>query len=119
MLAMGLSAVIGSIFPVWYGFKGGKGVASAFGFILVTCWPIALVALVIWLVMAFTFKYSSLSALTAAALVPVVSYFMSPSMEYTYVYTMLVVLVIARHHANIRRLIKGEESKIKLKKQEK
>lgn len=118
-LVAGFFGVIGHNFPVWLKFKGGKGVASAFGFILVTCWPIALVALVIWLVMAFTFKYSSLSALTAAALVPVVSYFMSPSMEYTYVYTMLVVLVIARHHANIRRLIKGEESKIKLKKQEK
>ena len=68
--------------------------------------------------MAFTFKYSSLSALTAAVLVPFISYFLAPSMEYTCVYTAIAILVIARHHANIRRLIKGEESKIKLKKEE-
>ena len=118
-LVAGFFGVVGHNFPVWLGFKGGKGVASAFGFILVTCWPVAVVALFIWLAMAFAFKYSSLSALTAAALVPFVSYFMAPSIEYTYVYTVMVVLVIARHHANIKRLINGEESKIKLKKQEK
>lgn len=118
-LIAGFFGVIGHNFPVWLGFKGGKGVASAFGFILVTCWPIAVIALIIWLAMAFTFKYSSLSALTAAILVPFISYYMAPTMEYTYVYTILVILVVARHHANIRRLIKGEESKIKLKKQEK
>lgn len=116
-LTAGAFGVLGHNFPVWLKFKGGKGVASAFGFILATCWPVALIALAIWLVMAFTFKYSSLSALTAAALVPVAAYFLAPSYEYTLVYTAIVVLVIARHHANIKRLLKGEESKIKLKKQ--
>ena len=69
--------------------------------------------------MAFTFKYSSLSALVASACVPLISYFYAPSIEYTYVYSAIVVLVIVRHHANIKRLLKGEESKIKLKKEEK
>jgi len=115
-LIAGAFGVLGHNFPVWLKFKGGKGVASTFGFILATCWPIALIALAIWLTMAFTFKYSSLSALTAAALVPVVSYFLAPSAEYTWVYTAIVLLVIVRHHANIKRLLKGEESKIKLKK---
>ena len=118
-LIAGSFGVLGHNFPVWLKFKGGKGVASTFGFILMTCWPVALIALAIWLVMAFTFKYSSLSALTASALVPLVSYFLAPSLEYTYFYTAIVVLVIVRHHANIKRLIKGEESKIKLKKEEK
>ncbi|MBR5599639.1 MAG: glycerol-3-phosphate 1-O-acyltransferase PlsY [Alphaproteobacteria bacterium] len=118
-LVAGAFGVLGHNFPVWLKFKGGKGVASTFGFILMTCWPVALIALAIWLIMAFTFKYSSLSALTASALVPFVSYFLAPSIEYTYVYTAIVILVIVRHHANIKRLLKGEESKIKLKKEEK
>ncbi len=116
-LIAGSFGVIGHNFPVWLKFKGGKGVASAFGFILVTCYPVALCALAVWLIMAFTFKYSSLSALTAAALVPLFSYFFAPNIEYTYFYTAIIVLVIVRHHANIKRLLKGEESKIKLKKQ--
>lgn len=116
-LIAGSFGVIGHNFPVWLKFKGGKGVASAFGFILVTCYPVALCALAVWLIVAFTFKYSSLSALTAAALVPLFSYFFAPNIEYTYFYTAIIVLVIVRHHANIKRLLKGEESKIKLKKQ--
>lgn len=116
-LIAGSFGVIGHNFPVWLKFKGGKGVASAFGFILVTCYPVALCALAVWLIMAFTFKYSSLSALTAAVLVPLFSYFYAPIPEYTYFYTAIIVLVIVRHHANIKRLLKGEESKIKLKKQ--
>lgn len=118
MLIAGAFGVLGHNFPIWLKFKGGKGVASTFGFILVTCWPVALIALAIWLIMAFTFKYSSLSALTAAVFVPVASYFFAPTMEYTVAYTLIVLLVIVRHHANIKRLLNGEESKIKLKKTE-
>lgn len=116
-LTAGAFGVLGHNFPVWLKFKGGKGVGSTFGFILVTCWPVAVIALGIWLVMAFAFRYSSLSALTAAVFVPVASYFLAPSLEYTVVYALVVLLVIVRHHGNIRRLLNGEESKIKLKKQ--
>lgn len=111
----GLSGVIGHMFPVWLKFKGGKGVSSAFGFLLITYWPLALVALVVWLVMAFTFRYSSLSALTAAVALPIAAFFML-SQVYTFFYTIMAVLVIIKHHANIRRLLKGEESKISFKK---
>lgn len=114
-LVAGTAGILGHNFPVWLKFKGGKGVASAFGFILVTNWQIALIALGIWLVMAFLFRYSSLSALTAAASVPFITFFMAEPI-YTIFYTAIVILLIARHHANISRLIKGQESKISFKK---
>lgn len=114
-LIAGSFGVLGHMFPIWLKFKGGKGVSSAFGLLLMTNWPIALIALATWLCMAFTFKYSSLSALTAAISIPVVSFFMLPVI-YTIFYTFIVILVIAKHHANIVRLIKGNESKISFKK---
>lgn len=114
-LIAGAAGVIGHNFPIWLKFKGGKGVASSFGFILMTCPKVAGIALLIWLTMAFLFRYSSLSALTAAAAVPVVAWFVCEPI-YAAFYTVIAVLVIARHHANIKRLIKGEESKISFKK---
>lgn len=114
-LIAGSFGVIGHNFPVWLKFKGGKGVSSAFGFILITQWPVALIALAVWLAMAFTFRYSSLSALTAAVSMPVVAFFMCPPI-YAAFYTVIALLVIARHHANIARLLNGTESKISFKK---
>ena len=114
-LLAGSFGVIGHNFPVWLKFKGGKGVASAFGLILMTQWQVALIALAVWLVMAFTFRYSSLAALTAAASIPVVAFFMCPPV-YAAFYTIIALLVIVRHHANIARLLNGTESKISLKK---
>lgn len=114
-LIAGSFGVLGHNFPIWLNFKGGKGVASAFGFILMTQPYVALIALGIWLFMAFTFRYSSLSALTAAVAMPVIAYFMCPPI-YAAFYSALALLVILRHHANIARLLKGEESKINLKK---
>lgn len=115
-LLSGVCGVIGHMFPVWLKFKGGKGVSSAFGLLLATAWPVAVAALVIWLVMAFIFRYSSLSALTACVFVPVISFFMLPSQIYTMFYFVVIVLIIAKHHANIKRLLKHEESKITFKK---
>lgn len=114
-LVAGTFGVLGHNFPIWLNFKGGKGVASAFGFILLTQPYVALIALVIWLVMAFTFRYSSLAALTAAVAMPFMAYFMCPPV-YAVFYSALALLVIIRHHANIARLLKGEESKISFKK---
>lgn len=111
----GLSAIIGHMFPVWLKFKGGKGVASAFGLLLATYWPLALAVLGVWLLMAFVFRYSSLAALTAAASVPVFAFFMTSPVD-TFFYTMIALLVILKHHANISRLLKGQESKISFKK---
>ncbi len=116
-LIAGACGVLGHNFPIWLKFKGGKGVASSLGFFMVTCWPVAVVVLAVWLIMAFTFKYSSLAALTAALIVPVASVFLAPNTKYTIVYLLIAILVIIRHHANIKRLIEGQESKIHLKKQ--
>ena len=114
-LVAGSFGVIGHNFPIWLHFKGGKGVASAFGLILMTSWPVALIALLIWLIMAFSTRYSSLSALTAAAAVPFIAWFMCPPI-YAAFYGAIALLVIIRHHANIKRLISGNESKISFKK---
>lgn len=114
-LVAGTCGILGHNFPVWLKFKGGKGVASSFGFILMTQPVVALFAFGVWLVMAFTFRYSSLSALTAAVAVPVVAFFICPPI-YAVFYTAIALLVIVRHHANIKRLLNGEESKISFKK---
>lgn len=114
-LTAGTAAVLGHNFPVWLGFKGGKGVASAFGFILVISPTVALLALETWLIFAFAFRYSSLSAIAAATLTPVYAYFFAGEIEAVF-FTAIAVLVLVRHHANIARLIKGTESKISFKK---
>ena len=114
-LIVGTCAILGHNFPIWLMFKGGKGVASSFGFILMTQPLVALSAFGIWLIMAFAFRYSSLAALTAAVAVPVIAFFMCPPI-YAVFYTGIALLVIVRHHANIGRLLKGEESKISFKK---
>ncbi len=114
-LIAGTCGVLGHNFPIWLKFKGGKGVSSTFGFFLFTCWPVALLALATWLIMAFTFKYSSLSAITAAVLVPVYAFFLT-SPVYAIFYTAIALLVLYRHKSNISRLLKGEEGKINLKK---
>ena len=117
-LIAGSAAIIGHNFPIWLKFKGGKGVASALGFILATQPFVALSALGVWLVMAFTFKYSSLSAITAALAVPFIAFFYCEPV-YTIFFSALALLVLIRHHANIARLIKGQESKISFKKKAK
>lgn len=114
-LVAGTFGVLGHNFPIWLRFKGGKGVSSAFGFILMTQWPLAFIALGIWLIMAFLFRFSSLAALSAAISVPVFAYFLCPPI-YAVFYTAIALLVIIRHHANIKRLITGTESKITFKK---
>lgn len=114
-LIAGSMGVIGHNFPLWLKFKGGKGVASTFGFIFVTSPVVALADFITWIVVAFTSKYSSLSALTAAVLTPVYAFFWADKIHVVF-YGAIALLVIVRHHANIKRLLKGEESKIKLKK---
>ena len=114
-LIAGTFGVLGHIYPVWLKFKGGKGVAAAFGFVLMTNWIVALLALGSWLIVVFTTKYSSLSALTALVLVPVYTYLFGNKVEAIF-YIPIVMLIIALHHENIKRLIKGTESKVSLKK---
>ena len=114
-LVAGSCAVLGHNFPVWLKFKGGKGVSSAFGFILVISPILALMAFGTWLVMVIAFRYSSLAAITAATVTPLYAYFVEGEVQ-TIFFTLIALLVLFRHHANISRLIKGTESKVSFKK---
>lgn len=108
----GAAAFLGHLFPVWLGFKGGKGVATFFGTMLVIAWPVGAAAAVIWLGMAAVFRRSSLSSLTTAALTPLVVIAFGEPRSYLGVSLFIAVLIFYRHQANIQRLLKGEEPKI-------
>lgn len=110
MLA-GFASFLGHCFPVWLGFKGGKGVATFIGLSLAAAWPVGLLVCATWLVVAFVLRYSSLSALTAAALSPFFAYFTGYA-EMTVMFIALAVLIYVRHAQNISRLLAGQESKI-------
>ena len=112
-LAAGGGVVLGHLFPVWLGFKGGKGVATAGGVVLALGWPVGLLALATWIAVALAFRYSSLAALIAAAAVPVYAWLLIAPAPAALI-TAIAILVILRHHENIRRLLRGEESRIKL-----
>ncbi len=110
LLAAG-GAMLGHSFPVWLGFRGGKGVATALGVLLAVSWPTGLIACATWLAVAFLFRISSLSALTALGLSPLAGWwFGGPAVAGLCLF--IAVLVAVRHAANIRRLLKGEEPKI-------
>lgn len=118
-LALALSAFgafLGHLFPIFFGFKGGKGVATAFGAILGLSPLVALCAFGTWILVFLTTKISSLSALTAAVLAPLFLYLFKSPFEIVIVVIMMDLLLIYRHKANISRLLKGEEGKMNLKK---
>ena len=109
----GGSAFIGHLFPVWLKFRGGKGVATFFGTLIAIAWPVGLVAGAAWLAMAAVFRMSSLAALTSAALAPLLLFAMDRSTQpRLWLAAGMAVLILVRHHENIRRLLKGEEPRI-------
>ncbi len=109
-------AFIGHLFPVWLRFKGGKGVAVALGISFALSWKVGLILCLIWLAVALVSKYSSLSALVAFGLSPIVAGLMTADIQIITVLFFIAVMVWAKHHGNIRRLLDGSESKINLKK---
>ncbi|MCP5374037.1 MAG: glycerol-3-phosphate 1-O-acyltransferase PlsY [Hyphomicrobiales bacterium] len=111
----GLFAVIGHNFPVWLRFKGGKGVATTLGVLLAIAWPVGILACLTWLVVAAVFRYSSLAALVALAASPFYMVWLATPPA-AVVAALLALLGFVRHHANIRRLLAGEEPKIGQKK---
>ena len=113
--AAGLAAFLGHLYPVFYDFKGGKGVATLFGVLLGTHWLAGAVAVGIWLLMTFILKISSLSALTAAVLAPAIAYYIIGSKLLTASIALMSVLLIWRHRSNIANLLSGQEEKIKAK----
>jgi glycerol-3-phosphate acyltransferase PlsY len=113
-LIAGAAAVIGHVAPIWLGFKGGKGVATTLGVLYAIHWPLGLIACGMWLLVAFAFRYSSLAALVALASAPGFALLLG-NPRIAWLAGLLAVIVIAKHRANILRLINGTESKIKLK----
>jgi len=107
----GAMALIGHCFPVWLGFKGGKGVATYLGYLLAAAWPLGLIACGTWLAAAVLFRMSSLAALIAALAAPIAAYAMGHQ-TLAVVAALLTVVIYIRHRANISRILKGEEPKI-------
>ena len=106
-----LGAFFGHIFPVWLGFKGGKGVATYIGLLLALAWPAALVFCAIWLAVAALTRYSSLAALIASAATPAFLWW-NRDLQEAQVFLVLSVLLWVMHRANILRLARGTEGKI-------
>ena len=110
----GFFALIGHMYPVWLGFKGGKGVATFIGLLAGLYWPLAVSFCAIWLLVAALFKMSSLSSLTATTLTPIAAFvFDMPALVVPL--SLMTVIIFWKHRENIQRLLKGEESKIKLR----
>jgi acyl phosphate:glycerol-3-phosphate acyltransferase len=104
-------AFCGHLFPVWIGFKGGKGVATFLGCLLAAGWPAGLAFVIVWLAVAYFTRYSSAAALTASALTPVVLMAMGQTGA-ALVFGAMAIILWAKHRANISRLLAGTESRI-------
>lgn len=107
-----VGAFLGHCFPVWLGFKGGKGVAVMIGSLLSLAWPVGLIFCAVWLLIAYTRKISSLAALTAAATAPIFAYVVTGSTNLTLTVLGLALLLFFQHRENIARLMNGTESTI-------
>ena len=112
----GLGAFLGHLFPVFFGFAGGKGVATSLGIFLALNPLIASLQIVLWTLMALVFRYSSLAALVAALVTPVLLAWQMNDPVLTGFGIILGALLVFRHRANLVRLVQGNESKIQLKK---
>ncbi|MCY0146531.1 glycerol-3-phosphate 1-O-acyltransferase PlsY [Hoeflea sp. G2-23] len=110
-LIAGLGAFLGHLYPVWLKFKGGKGVATYIGVLLGLAPMVVIVFAVIWLGMAKLFRYSSLAALAAAVAVPIALYLYGRP-DIGSLFVVMSLITILKHHANIRRLLAGTESRI-------
>ena len=104
-------AVLGHIAPVWLRFKGGKGMATAFGVMLAIAWPVGLLALATWLAVAWLFRYSSLATIMAVALAPAYAWWFA-DWQRSELMAFIAGLVLLRHAGNVRRLLAGHEPKI-------
>jgi acyl phosphate:glycerol-3-phosphate acyltransferase len=117
-LLAGLFSVIGHMFPIWLKFKGGKGVATTIGMILALAPLAGVTTSVVWLFMAFGFRYSSLSALVAVLSSPLAAYLIYDDTALSALCGLITLLIWFKHRANIRRLIEGKEPKIGKKREE-
>lgn len=113
---IGLIAFFGHVFPVTLSFKGGKGVSTSAGVLLALYWPLGLATLGTWLFTAFTCRYSSLSAITAALMAPAFAVMMGLPTPVIIPVTIMAAILLIKHAGNLRRLLAGQETKIGSKK---
>ena len=106
----GLGAFLGHLFPVWLGFRGGKGAATFIGVLLGVHWPAALVFALVWLTVAAVWRYSSLATLSGTA--GVIVYYLIFGQAGLLVILTMAALILVKHHANIQRLLNGAEARI-------
>lgn len=111
--AIGLAAFMGHLYPVFFKFEGGKGVATALGVLLALYWPVGLAVIGVWIAVFALFRISSLSSITAFAVAPIIAWYLVPN--YMLGIVGMSVLLIARHKTNIKALLKGEERKFSKK----
>lgn len=107
-----LAAFLGHLFPIFFGFRGGKGVATALGVLLGLSWQVGVAVLLTWVVMALLFRISSLSALVAAMLSPLYGWLFTNSLVYIEMMAVMAILLLWRHRGNIERLLAGQEKHI-------
>lgn len=115
-LIAGFAAVVGHNFPVWLKFKGGKGVATSLGTLLVISWPVGILTCAVWLLVAGMFRFSSLASIASIAASPIIAYWFDGDIMLASMAAGLAILSLIRHKPNIQRLIKGQETKIGQKK---
>ena len=107
-----VAVLVGHMWPVFFGFKGGKGMATAVGVLFALSWPVALICTIVWLIMAFGLKISSLAALVATVLSPILAWYFIDESSWCWAVLVIAVLVLYRHKSNIQNLLSGKESKI-------
>ena len=107
-----ISAFLGHLFPIFFSFKGGKGVATFFGAMLALNYWVGIFLLATWLLIAYGLKISSLSALIAAILAPIYFYLMQSELVYVWMSLFFTIALLLTHHSNIKKLLSGEENKI-------
>lgn len=110
-MVAGIGAFLGHCFPIWLGFKGGKGVAVFIGALLALSWPVGLIFCAVWLVIAFARRFSSLAALTAGATSPIFAYVVVNEWL-AGTAAVMAILLFFQHRTNIARLISGTEPQI-------
>jgi len=108
-----IAAFLGHVYPIFFGFKGGKGVATFIGALLVLNYLVGLSFAVTWLFVAKVLKISSLSALIATLLTPIYFYFITDNLYATYVISVICIWIFFTHRSNIQRILSGEEGSIK------
>lgn len=114
LAAVALAAFLGHLFPLYFRFRGGKGVATAAGILLAMDWRIALTLLVVWVLVAVVSRYSSLAAIVAATLSPLAAFHFLGWEPMTWAVLVIAVLLVWRHRGNIEKLLAGNESRIRL-----